>query len=164
MDFIDYFFLVTVSQFLLIGLIIGTISLNKRFRKWFFIYIKEFWKRAFNITGQTKRNEFLIVQGFLLLKLILLEYFVFCLYLDIAVFPDLAYEMGCKVCLISAKEPKLEGDYNKVILNVDEYHTSEVLTLSLFYQLIHGSGFTCPSINDSLKRNEIDDYKFTEKG
>ena len=94
MDFIDYFFLVTVSQFLLIGLIIGTVSLNKRFRKCFFIYIKEFWKRAFNITGKTKRNEFLIVQGFLLLKLILLEYFVFCLYLDIAVFPYHAYEMG----------------------------------------------------------------------
>ena len=77
---------------------------------------------------------------------------------------EYASDKGCKTCLISAKEPHIKGDYNTVILDVDQYHTSEVLTLSLFYQLIHGSGFTCPSINDSLKRNEIDDYKFTEKG
>ena len=73
---------------------------------------------------------------------------------------DLALEMGCKVCLISAKEPKLKGNYNKVILNVDEYHTSEVLTLSLFYQLIHGAGFCCPTISNSLKRQKIDDYSY----
>ncbi len=73
---------------------------------------------------------------------------------------DLALDMGCKVCLISAKEPKLDGNYNKVILNVDEYHTSEVLTLSLFYQLIHGAGFCCPTISNSLERKKIDDYSY----
>ena len=73
---------------------------------------------------------------------------------------DLAVEMGCKACLISAKEPKIEGNYNTVILNVDEYHTSEVLTLSLFYQLIHGAGFSCPTISNSLERQKIDDYSY----
>ena len=73
---------------------------------------------------------------------------------------DLAIEKGCKACLISAKEPDIIGQYNTVILGVDEYHTSEVLTLSLFYQLIHGAGFKCPSISDSTKRDKIDDYSY----
>ena len=73
---------------------------------------------------------------------------------------DLALEKGCKTCLISARKPKISGDYNTVILGVDEYHTSEVLTLSLFYQLIHAAGFKCPTISDSTKRNVIDDYQY----
>ncbi len=71
---------------------------------------------------------------------------------------DYAIELGCKAVLISAKKPQIEGRYNTVILDVDEYHTSEVLTLTLFYQLIHGAGFSCPTISDSVKRNIIDDY------
>ncbi len=71
---------------------------------------------------------------------------------------NLAMENNCKTLLISAKEPQIKGDYNTVLLNVDEYHTSEVLTLSLFYQLIHGSGFKCPSITESEKRQLCSDY------
>jgi len=71
---------------------------------------------------------------------------------------DEALNKGCKAALISAQEPKISGRYNTVVLNVDEYHTSEVLTLSLFYQLIHGAGFSCPTISDSNSRNQIDDY------
>ena len=73
---------------------------------------------------------------------------------------DLALEKGCKGCLISARKPLISGNYNTLVLGVDEYHTSEVLTLSLFYQLIHGAGFNCPSITDSTKRNKIDDYTY----
>ncbi len=73
---------------------------------------------------------------------------------------DLAIKNGCKACLISAQQPKIKGEYNTVILNVDEYHTSEVLTLSLFYQLIHGAGFCCPTISNSIKRQKIDDYSY----
>ena len=73
---------------------------------------------------------------------------------------DHALEKGCKACLISAQVPHIKGDYNTLILNVDEYHTSEVLTLSLFYQLIHGAGFICPSISKSAKRKKIDDYTY----
>ena len=69
---------------------------------------------------------------------------------------DLAIEKGCKACLISARKPHIVGKYNTVILGVDEYHTSEVLTLSLFYQLIHGSGSSCPSINEKVGQPSFD--------
>ena len=71
---------------------------------------------------------------------------------------DFAISQGMKALLISAQKPKIEGKYNTVILNVDEYHTSEVLTLTLFYQLIHASGFNCPSISDSTRRKIVSDY------
>ena len=71
---------------------------------------------------------------------------------------DEADKLGCKTALISAQEPKIKGNYNTIILNVNEYHTSEVLALALFYQLIHGAGFACPTITDSVSRNIIDDY------
>tara|TARA_Y100000589_G_scaffold323208_1_gene357395 strand:+ start:1076 stop:1678 length:603 start_codon:yes stop_codon:yes gene_type:complete len=72
---------------------------------------------------------------------------------------ELALENNLKTLLISAQKPKIVGDYNTVILNVNEFHTSEVLTLSLFYQLIHGAGFTCPSIDVSNERQLMTDYK-----
>lgn len=71
---------------------------------------------------------------------------------------DEAHKLGCKTALISAQKPKISGCYNTIVLDVDEYHTSEVFALALFYQLIHGAGFSCPTITDSLKRNVIDDY------
>ena len=71
---------------------------------------------------------------------------------------DHALSVGCKACLISAQKPQISGNYNIVILDVDEYHTSEVLTLSLFYQLIHSAGFSCPTITSSTSRSQIDDY------
>ena len=74
---------------------------------------------------------------------------------------NLALESGFKTLLISAQEPKIKGAYNTIILKVDEFHTSEVLTLSLFYQLIHGSGFNCPSICESSDRKLVSDYSRT---
>ena len=71
---------------------------------------------------------------------------------------NLAIENNLKALLISAQKPKIEGEYNTIILDVDEYHTSEVLTLSLFYQLIHGAGFHCPTISESSDRELISDY------
>ena len=71
---------------------------------------------------------------------------------------NLAMENNMKTLLISAQKSKIKGDYNTIILDVNEYHTSEVLTLSLFYQLIHGSGFNCPSIKDSSERELLSDY------
>jgi len=76
---------------------------------------------------------------------------------------DLAVEKGMRCLLISAQAPKINGNYNTVILNVDEYHSSEVLTLTLFYQLIHASGFVCPSISDSNSRQLISDYSYSEQ-
>lgn len=74
---------------------------------------------------------------------------------------SLAHELGCKTALFSAQLPKIEGPYNTIILDVNEYHTSEVLTLALFYQLIHAAGFICPTISDSTKRGKVDDYKIS---
>ena len=71
---------------------------------------------------------------------------------------DHAIDLGCKACLISALTPKIKGSYNVVELNVDEYHTSEVFTLALIYQLIHAAGFSCPSITESNERQIISDY------
>jgi len=74
---------------------------------------------------------------------------------------DHALEKGMSALLISAKEPKISGKYNVVVLDVDEYHSSEVLTLTLFYQLIHGAGFKCPTISDSSSRKITNDYSFS---
>jgi len=71
---------------------------------------------------------------------------------------DYAHGLGCRTALISARYPKLSGAYNKVILDVGEYHTSEVLTLALIYELIHSSGFSCPSIDSSVSSNDLIDY------
>jgi len=73
---------------------------------------------------------------------------------------DHAVAKGMSALLISASEPKISGDYNTVVLGVDEYHSSEVLTLMLFYQLIHGAGFECPTISDSNSRQMMTDYSF----
>jgi len=75
---------------------------------------------------------------------------------------DLADEQGLSTLLISAQQPQLKGNYNTVILDVDEYHSSEVLTLSLFYQLIHGAGFVCPTISVSSTRSASIDYSFDQ--
>ncbi|ABO18057.1 hypothetical protein [Prochlorococcus marinus] len=72
---------------------------------------------------------------------------------------DLAIENDMSALLISAQKPKIAGKYNTIILDVNEFHTSEVLTLSLFYQLIHGAGFNCPTICESSERQLISDYK-----
>ncbi len=69
-----------------------------------------------------------------------------------------ALSLGCKACLISALKPKLSGAYNVVELDVDEYHTSEVLALALIYQLIHASGYACPTITESNNRKIVSDY------
>ena len=79
----------------------------------------------------------------------------------------LALEYGlsksCKAALISATRPKISGNYNCVLLDVDEYHTSEVLTLSLIYQLIHSAGFICPNIGESSSSNDkVIDYAFRD--
>jgi hypothetical protein len=62
---------------------------------------------------------------------------------------DYACSKGAKACLISAVNPKIPGNFSYLTLDVDEYHTAEVITLALIYQLIHEAGFACPSISKS---------------
>ena len=54
---------------------------------------------------------------------------------------------GLKTGIIAARPLFKEvKDSATVCLNVSYYHTAEVLTLALFYQLIMGAGFSCPKI------------------
>ena len=54
---------------------------------------------------------------------------------------------GIPACLWSAqpKEDLNEGIIS-INLNCTNYHTSEILSLGLTYELIHGAGFKCPTI------------------
>ena len=56
---------------------------------------------------------------------------------------DYALSKSCKAALISATKPKMSGEYNCVLLDVDEYHTSDINTLT-FYQLIPVQVLTVP--------------------
>lgn len=70
-----------------------------------------------------------------------------------------AESIGLKTALVSGRKPKSSSTYNCIDLNVNDYHTGEVLTLLLFYQLIDGAGFTCPTIDEGTKRtNDRIDY------
>lgn len=62
---------------------------------------------------------------------------------------------GYKTSLISGQESKrLEKGINEVNLNCKFFHTCEVLTLILFYQLIHETGNKCPAILEEIKRKD----------
>jgi hypothetical protein len=55
-----------------------------------------------------------------------------------------------QIAMITSKDIPMEiDDLTKVILGADYYHTAEVLTLLLTYQLTHGSGNVCPPIGEN---------------
>tara|TARA_Y100000004_G_scaffold167863_1_gene200768 strand:- start:502 stop:1050 length:549 start_codon:yes stop_codon:yes gene_type:complete len=58
-----------------------------------------------------------------------------------------ASDKGVGTSMVSAQyNPCGNSEIVKVVQNVNNYHTSEILSLALTYQLIHGAGFKCPSI------------------
>jgi len=64
---------------------------------------------------------------------------------------------GMQVAMITSRDITVEVDeLTKVVLGANYYHTAEVLTLLLTYQLTHGSGNVCPPIGqnnpDELKK------------
>tara|TARA_R100000700_G_scaffold40916_1_gene58459 strand:- start:913 stop:1893 length:981 start_codon:yes stop_codon:yes gene_type:complete len=68
-----------------------------------------------------------------------------------------AADNGMQIAMISSKDIPVEiRDLTKVLLGANYYHTAEVLTLLLTYQLTHGSGNICPPIGqnspDELKK------------
>tara|TARA_B100000579_G_C22798250_1_gene838312 strand:- start:836 stop:1432 length:597 start_codon:yes stop_codon:yes gene_type:complete len=68
-----------------------------------------------------------------------------------------ASQNNMKTLMISARNlENLSKDYNTVQLGTDYYHTGEVLSLMLFYQLITGSGASCPSISKKLNEPSFD--------
>ena len=55
-----------------------------------------------------------------------------------------------QIALITAKDIKIDiNKLTKILLGVEYYHTSEVLTLLLTYALTHGSGNVCPPIGQN---------------
>ncbi len=65
---------------------------------------------------------------------------------------DWCVDKGIGTCLFSATE---KSNLNKEIIHINQdtvyYHTSEVLSLALTYQLTHSAGFKCPSIKGKAK-------------
>ena len=62
---------------------------------------------------------------------------------------------GYETSMISGVESKrLEKGINEVVLDCKYFHTCEILTLILFYQLVHEAGYNCPSIIQEIKRKD----------
>ena len=58
-----------------------------------------------------------------------------------------ADDNGMQIAMLTSKDIKIQiNNLTKVILGADYYHTAEVLTLLLTYELTHGSGKVCPPI------------------
>jgi len=67
-----------------------------------------------------------------------------------------AADNDMQIAMISSKDiPVQIKSLTKVLLGANYYHTAEVLTLLLTYQLTHGSGNICPPIG----KNSPDDLK-----
>ena len=66
---------------------------------------------------------------------------------------NLASSMQSRCWLITASSLKTKQsiNFNFCKLELKEYHTAEVLTLLLIYQLIHSAGFDCPPISEASK-------------
>lgn len=62
---------------------------------------------------------------------------------------------GIKNFMISGRKSKrLESGLDELVLSCDYFHTVEVITLMLFYQVIHELGFECPSIIKEVERKD----------
>jgi|TARA_R110000851_G_scaffold285798_1_gene439584 phosphoheptose isomerase len=67
-----------------------------------------------------------------------------------------AKNIGCKTGLVSGYDAKvLPEDINQVCLDTKYFHTTEVLTLIMFYELIHACGAECPTIKEEVVRKSV---------
>jgi len=66
-----------------------------------------------------------------------------------------AQSQGYAAAMVSGQRSKrLERGINELVLDVNYFHTCEVLCLILFYQMIHECGVACPSIKDEIARKD----------
>lgn len=65
-------------------------------------------------------------------------------------------KLGIPTALVSAQE-KTNIPKNTIPINQNTiyYHTSEIISLALTYQLIHGAGFKCPSISQKASSRKF---------
>ena len=68
-----------------------------------------------------------------------------------------AKQNGMKTCLFSA-QPKedLEDGIISINQNCINYHTSEIMSLTLIYELKHGAGFKCPTIAGKAQQRRFE--------
>jgi phosphoheptose isomerase len=60
---------------------------------------------------------------------------------------------GFSCTLISGqKAPSLASSVNEIVLDVEYFHTAEILSLMAVYELIHGCGAKCPTIKAEITR------------
>ena len=68
-----------------------------------------------------------------------------------------AQENGMKTGLLAAQEKE---DLNKDIVCINQnciyYHTSEIISMALTYELIHSAGFNCPSIRHKANKRRFE--------
>ena len=69
-----------------------------------------------------------------------------------------AVENGMHGCLWSAQAKEdLDGKIIPINFDVINYHTSEILSLALTYELIHSAGFKCPTIAGKANQRRFED-------
>lgn len=67
-----------------------------------------------------------------------------------------AKQEGIKCCLISGtKSNAIDENINEVVINTNYFHTAEVVTLMLFYQMIHSCDAECPNIREEIIRKGV---------
>jgi hypothetical protein len=62
-------------------------------------------------------------------------------------------------CALWAAQPKEKGINSKVIQIIQHakhYHTSEILSLMMTYELVHGAGFKCPTISKKAQERRFE--------
>ncbi len=69
---------------------------------------------------------------------------------------ELGANNNMRSLMISSRNIQNTYNFNVVQIGTDYYHTGEVLSLLLFYQLIHGSGGECPSISKKVGKESFD--------
>lgn len=75
-----------------------------------------------------------------------------------------ADQNGMSTALFSAQEKSgLPKKTIPIIQNTIYYHTSEVVSLALTYQLIHGAGFKCPSISQKASSRKFNTLGVSEE-
>ena len=59
---------------------------------------------------------------------------------------DFVSSLGWDTFFVTGKKPKHKPETPYLCFDVKHYHTVEALSLMLFYEIIHGQGFSCPAI------------------
>ena len=69
---------------------------------------------------------------------------------------DCARDKGWDAMLISGKKSIcLPEGIDELCIDCQGFHTAEIVSLMLFYQIVHDMGFACPSIDKEIRRKSM---------